>query len=271
MNDFKNQTVVITGAASGIGAGLARKADALGMKIVIADRDSAGLKALSNTLKAEHLSITTDVSNLSEVEALATQSFAHFGQVDLLFNNAGVMTAGFMWEVEPERWQKAFDVNVNGVMNGIRAFVPRLMKQGTASRIINTSSIGGFLPSPMMAAYTATKAAVVAITESLIGELEIVKAPIKVSLLAPGPVKTGIMLDPFGDVIRPEIDGFMQTMRAMLNNGGLEPDAFASRVFEGIARGDYWLIPQPEVFDDAFKARVELISTRQKPKLPDFG
>ena len=271
ISTFKGGVAVITGAASGIGAGLARKASQLGMKVVLADLDKARLESVAADLSGEYLIVPTDVTDLEAVKALARQSWDRFGQVDLLFNNAGVMTAGLMWEVEPERWQRAFDVNVDGVMNGIRAFIPRMIEAGRPSRIVNTASIGGFLPSPLMAAYTATKAAVVAITESLLGELQIVQAPVAVSLLAPGPVKTGIMDDPFGAIVRPETAGFIELLRNMLNHDGLLPDEFASRVFQGIAQGNYWLFPQPEALDTQFRQRAEMILQHKTPELPKFG
>lgn len=261
----KDGVAVITGAASGIGAGLARRASRLGMKVVLADLDAAKLGEVADGLAGESLTVAVDVTDAAAVQALADRAWAHFGRVDLLFNNAGIMTTGLMWEIEPARWQRAFDVNVGGVMNGIRAFVPRMLEAGIPAHIVNTASVGGFLPSPLMAAYTATKFAVVALTESLSGELAIMGAPIRVSLLAPGPVKSEIFADPFGADIRPETAQFVELLRTMLSRHGLEADEFAERVFEGLDQGRYWLIPQPEALDEALSRRTEMILARAHP------
>jgi NAD(P)-dependent dehydrogenase (short-subunit alcohol dehydrogenase family) len=263
---WKDGVAVVTGAASGIGSGLARKASHLGMKVVLVDMEEKKLQEVAATLAGDRLVVTVDVTSLKAMQDLAERVWSHFGRVDLLFNNAGIMTTGLMWQIEPADWQRVFEVNVNGVMNGIRAFVPRMIKAGIPSRIVNTSSTGGFLPSPLMAPYTATKAAVVALTESLLAELEMVKAPVKVSLLAPGPVKTGIFKDPFGAIVGPETSGFVELLRGLLEEHGLTPDEFAERVFDGIGKDLYWLMPQPEMIDEQLRSRTEMILQRQSPK-----
>ncbi|WP_313801691.1 SDR family NAD(P)-dependent oxidoreductase [Sphingobium sp.] len=269
--EIRGGVAVITGAASGIGTGLARKAIALGMKLVIADVRADQLDAFAATLDGEVLALPTDVRDLKAVEALAEAAWNRFGQVDILFNNAGVMATGFSWEIEPERWQRSMSVNVDGVLNGIRAFVPRLLEAGRPARIVNTASVGGFLPAPLMAPYSVSKAAVVALTESLHFEMQMIGAPIRVSLLAPGPVKSGIFDDPFGPHVDPAARGFVETMRGMLTANGLSPDEFAQRVFEGLAAGNYWLFPQPEAIDPLFERRAASIRDRATPQLLNFS
>jgi NAD(P)-dependent dehydrogenase (short-subunit alcohol dehydrogenase family) len=259
---------VITGAASGIGTGLARKARALGMRLVLADVQERSLRDFAATLGGEVEAVPTDVADPAAVERLAERAYARFGQVDLLFNNAGVLTTGFSWEIEPGRWQRSLEINVHGVLHGLRSFVPRLLRAGRPAHIVNTASVGGFLPSPLMAPYSVSKFAVVALTESLRGELEMLQAPVGVSLLAPGPVKTGIFNDPFGPQAGPAAKAFVDNMRSMLEQHGLTPDQFAEPVFAGIAAGQYWLIPQPEAFDEAFRQRNEGILARSNPRIP---
>ncbi len=267
----KGATAVITGAASGIGAGLARRAAELGMHLVLADIDKERLEALGASLDTEVLAVPTDVTDAAAVDQLAARAWERFGGVDLLFNNAGVMATGFTWEISQKRFEHSFAVNVQGVLNGIRSFVPRLLKQGSRSHIVNTASIGGFLPSPLMSPYSATKFAVVALTESLNGELRMLDAPIGVSLLAPGPVQSGIFDDPFGDAPeQPAVQGFVEQLRSMLRENGLSPDEFAQRVFAGINEGRYWLLPQPELLDEALKARTDGILMRRDPQLPRY-
>jgi len=265
-NNLRGQVAVITGAASGIGAGLARKAHALGMRLVLADVSAKPLQALADETGA--LAVVTDVSNAEAVEQLAERAYAEHGQVDLLFNNAGIMVAGNSWEIEPQRWRRAVDINLFGVLHGIRSFVPRMIKAGSPARIVNTASVGGFLASPLMSPYSATKFAVVALTESLRAEMELIGAPISVSLLAPGPVKTGIFHDPCGPEAGDATRGFVAQLVQMLDQYGVTPDEFADRVFAGIAQNLFWLVPQPEALDDGLRARTEGILARSTPTLP---
>jgi NADP-dependent 3-hydroxy acid dehydrogenase YdfG len=253
---------VITGAASGIGAGLAREAVRRGMQVVLADRDAHTLAAVAGDLGDAATAVPTDVTDHSAVLALAEVAFQRHGAVDMLFNNAGVMTTGFCWEIPPEKWEASWRVNVEGILNGLRAFVPRMIAADRPARIINTASIGGFMPSPLMAPYSATKFAVVALTEALAGELKMLRTKIDVSLLAPGPVKSQIFRETPPDAALQ----FHDLMTSMLDQNGLDPDIFATRVFDAIERGEYWIIPQPEAFDDGFAARNNSIVSRSAPQ-----
>ena len=229
------KVAVITGAASGIGAGLAKQAVALGMKVVLADRDQAGLEKIAQELGDQALAVVTDVTSQASLDALADKAYAAFGQIDMLFNNAGVLTTGNCWEISDAQWQQSWQVNVNGIVNGLRTFVPRLLKADRPARIINTASVGGFLPSPLMSPYSATKFAVVALTESLVNELATLNPQIKVSLLAPGPVKSAI----FREAPSEASAQFHSLMTHMLDENGLDADEFARLVFEAINRGEY--------------------------------
>jgi NADP-dependent 3-hydroxy acid dehydrogenase YdfG len=262
---IKGGVAVITGAASGIGTGLASKAVSLGMRVVLADNRADELERFARTLNGEVLAVPTDVTDAAAVNALAERAYDAFDAVDLLFNNAGVMATGFSWEIEPERWTRSFDVNVKGVIHGIQAFVPRMLAAKRCAHIVNTASVGGFLPSPLMAPYTATKAAVVALTETLHGELKMMGAPIGVSLLAPGPVQSGIFDDPFGANIPTAVQGFVDMLRAMLTENGMTSDEFSEHVYAAIAKGEYWLMPQPEAIDQPLKQRMEMILARRNP------
>jgi NAD(P)-dependent dehydrogenase (short-subunit alcohol dehydrogenase family) len=252
---------VITGAASGIGAGLAREAARRGMHVVIADRDCAALNMVALEIGAAAHAVPTDVTDPAALEALAEAAYTRHGQVDLLFNNAGVLSTGLSWEISAEDWHRSWAVNVEGIVNGLRAFVPRLIAANRPARIINTASVGGFMPSPLMAPYSATKFAAVALTEALAGELKMLKTEISVSLLAPGPVKSQIFREQPSEASR----DFHGVMTSMLDANGLTPDAFAPLVFDAIERGDYWIIPQPETFDDGFHARNDSIEKRRQP------
>ncbi|MEW4468233.1 SDR family NAD(P)-dependent oxidoreductase [Parasphingorhabdus sp. JC815] len=253
---------VITGAASGIGAGLARHAASLGMDLVLADWDESALQETANSLSSQVLAVPTDVRNEAAVQALAKAAYDKFGAVDLLFNNAGVLSSGLTWEIDTATWQRSLDINIGGVINVIRAFVPRMIDAERPSRIINTSSLGGFLTSPFMAPYTATKFAVVAISEALAGELSATGSQVQVSLLAPGPVQSAIL----NEKAPPHTADFMNVMRDMNNENGMTPDEFAPLVFEAIERGEYWIVPQPELLDAGLRDRTEMILNRTPPK-----
>lgn len=256
---------VVTGAASGIGAGLAREAGRRGYRVLIADRDEERLATTAADI-ADAESMRVDVTVKSDLDALAARADA-LGGADLLFNNAGVMVTGLTWEIPTADWDRAMAINIGGVLNGVRAFVPRMIARGAPARIVNTASVGGFLPSPLMSPYSATKFGVVAITEALKLELEMLGTPITVSLLAPGPVLSDIFRDPFAGTAHPATDRFVGTMRELLTENGMEPDAFAALVFNAIERGNYWIIPQPEALDPLLEQRNAMIRERRSPDI----
>lgn len=254
-------TCVITGAASGIGAGLARYAASLGMKLVLADWNEGTLNRLAEDLPTEVLAVPTDVRDEAAVESLAKQAFERFGQIDLVFNNAGVLSSGLTWEIDASTWERSLAVNIGGVVNVIRAFVPRLIAADRPARIVNTSSLGGFLTSPFMAPYSATKFAIVAISEALAAELAATGSKVRVSLLAPGPVKSAIMDEP---APAPTAD-FMAMLRGMSDENGMSPDELAALVFDAIGRGEYWIIPHPALLDGPLLERTRMIIDRRAP------
>ncbi|MFC9550327.1 SDR family NAD(P)-dependent oxidoreductase [Rhodococcus sp. NPDC056960] len=267
----ENRVVVVTGAASGIGAGIARHAHARGMRLVLADIDADALERLAVDLGGTAITRVTDVADAGSVDALADLAFDSFRRVDLLFNNAGIMRAGFLWQLRESDWDAALGVNVTGVVNGIRAFVPRMIEQGGTGRVVNTSSVGGFAPGPMMSPYSASKFAVVAITECLQMELSMVGAPVSASVLAPGPVVTSVFDNPFGGVSHPAVDQMVAQMRALLTTDGLDADTFAEMVFAGIDRGDFWLAPQGEHLDSMVRQHTATILERRQPVIrPSF-
>ena len=194
MDELRGRVAVVTGAASGIGFALCERLAAEGMKVVLADVDPRRLHQASNLLAAESgadvLAVPTDVACWESVESLATQAIERFGSVHVLCNNAGVQRPTLAWECPPDDWYWLVGVNLNGVFHGIRAFVPGMLERGEPGHVVNTASIGGLLAYPGIAPYSATKAGVVGLSESLHHDLRARHAPIGVSVLCPGAVVT---------------------------------------------------------------------------------
>jgi len=143
MNEFEGKVAVITGAASGIGRAIADRCAKEGIKVVLADIEQEALDQAAIELEdlgATVLVVQTDVSDHNEVETLVQKTLDKFGAVHLLFNNAGVVVGGAVWEQSLADWQWILGVNLWGVIHGIRAFVPIMLKQDTECHIVNTAS-----------------------------------------------------------------------------------------------------------------------------------
>jgi NAD(P)-dependent dehydrogenase (short-subunit alcohol dehydrogenase family) len=176
MEDLNGRVAVVTGGASGVGKGVAKALLGEGCTVVLADIEQGALDTAVAELSAlgPVSGIVTDVSDFDSVDALAEQVYAEHGACHLLFNNAGVTSGGGgkPWEQEPNDWKWCLGVNVFGVVNGVLAFVPRMLESGEWGRVINTSSgDGGFAPVPHASVYATSKAAVSCFTEALAQQL----------------------------------------------------------------------------------------------------
>lgn len=195
--DFHGKSAVITGAASGIGYALAEHAAARGMPLVLADVEVEALAAAEARLSeagARVVSVPTDVSQRGDLEALAERSYAAFGDVGLLCNNAGVsvLITRPVWELSHDDWEWVIGVNQWGLIHAVRAFLPRMMEQENPSHMLNTCSSAGLIISPGLAAYKASKHATLSISESLYHDLSAVSSRVGVSVFCPDVVKTGL-------------------------------------------------------------------------------
>jgi NAD(P)-dependent dehydrogenase (short-subunit alcohol dehydrogenase family) len=190
---------VVTGAGQGIGRALVQRFCAEGMRAVLADVVPELVETTTAELRAAGLEVTgvvTDVTSLASVEALRDAALAAYGGVHVLCNNAGIGSGseGQLWEHHVNDWRWSFDVNVMGVVNGIRAFTQTMIDQGVPGHIVNTTSgNGGFTPLINSAVYAATKSAVTTITECLWGQLREVGAQVGASLLYPSTVTPGLL------------------------------------------------------------------------------
>jgi len=200
MNQFENKVAVITGGGSGFGREFARIGTALGMKLVLADVQQEALDAAVAECKAQGaqaIGVRTDVSKAEQVQALADAAMAAFGEVNLLFNNAGVGAGGLVWENTERDWEWVLGVNLYGVIHGVRIFTPLMLASAARDpsyrgHIVNTASMAGLLNPPAMGVYNVSKHAVVSLSESMYQDLSLVTEQVHCSVLCPYFVPTGI-------------------------------------------------------------------------------
>ena len=282
MRDLAGKVAVVTGAASGIGLALSRRLGADGMKVMMADVDEPRLTTAAQNLAAEGLqaaSVVTDVSDAESVDALARATLDRFGAVHVVCNNAGVSHGGPVWQIPLPTWNWTVGVNLFGVVHGIRSFVPQLIAQ-QEGHIVNTASMAGLLTPPWMSAYSATKHAVVAISEILYRELAALGAPVGVSVLCPGTVRTHIH-EAFSrwparygprPIVEddPEIAHWRQSLGQKIESG-LDPAVVATAVRDAIIGNRFWVLTHPEMAG-AVVDRYNGVAIGRNPQLqPEFS
>jgi short-subunit dehydrogenase len=266
---FTDGVAVITGAGSGIGEALARTAAASGMTVVLADIDASRIDRVSaeiNNAGGLALAIPTDVADPAALDRLAARTHEAFGDVRLLVNNAGVETVGLIWDIPAELWERMFKINVLGVVNGVRAFAPRMLECGRPAHIANVASVGGLSIFPVETAYISSKHAVLSFTEGLYLEMLMQQKPIHVSAVMPGPVATGIFDDARG--AGSAQDHHRSAMKDMLADG-MQPMEAARIILAGIAQGDFWVSTHPDLTLRTARMRADYLSTLALPDLPD--
>lgn len=195
MHDYTGKVVAITGAAHGIGAELARRFAAAGAELALADVDGATLTALAGELAAAGAKVTSaelDVRDAAALDRFAADTFQTHGGVDLFFNNAGVISAGTVWDAPVADFRWTIDVNLFGLLNGIRSFVPRMIAQDKECHIVDTASIAGLLVVENSPAYVASKFAALSLTEVLDLQLQQVGAKVIAHAVCPAVVQTDL-------------------------------------------------------------------------------
>ncbi|MHB1445146.1 MAG: SDR family NAD(P)-dependent oxidoreductase [Acidimicrobiales bacterium] len=271
MDQLQGKVAVVTGGAGGLGEAMAASFLAEGMSVVVADIEETALVAAADRLAgvrpgAEVLSVITDVTDPTSVDALAEAARGRFGTVHVVCNNAGVGGHfGLSWEIPVEEWRWVLEVNLWGVIHGIRSFVPGLVAQGEG-HVVNTASLAGWSGPPAMSAYAASKHAVLGISESLRSELELSGTGVGVSVLCPGMVNTGIMSSERNWPTRlgaepvvpssPLVSGIQQILKTGTTQGDVDPPAVAQVVVEGIKSNRFVLSTHPGQVADAARNRL---------------
>jgi NAD(P)-dependent dehydrogenase (short-subunit alcohol dehydrogenase family) len=187
------KVAVITGAASGIGLGVAQALAAEGMRVALADVDVPRLDDEVAALRAtgvDVIGVETDVADPGSVDALAARVTNRYGGTNLLCNNAGIIRTGRSWEISLDDWDRVLRVNLWGVLHGIRSFVPAMLASGEPGHVVNMGSMASVAPVPGIAPYNTSKHGVLALSETLERELEALGAPIGVTTVFPGRVQT---------------------------------------------------------------------------------
>jgi NAD(P)-dependent dehydrogenase (short-subunit alcohol dehydrogenase family) len=274
MKQLQGKVAVITGAGSGIGRELALACAREGMRLVLADVDAKGMAetvqqigtAAEAPTSVDLLTVPCNVAKPEQLESLASETYKRFGAAHLLFNNAGVAACGPTWTTTLEEWQWVLDVNLMGVVHGIRTFVPRMLAQADECHIVNTASAAGLTSVPGNSVYCVSKHGVVTLSECLKHELRRAKSAIGVSVLCPAFVNTAIF-----DSARnrpaelanenPLGAPYAAMGRKAIQAGKLSAADVARITLEGVKAGRFYVIPHTKV-----KALVE---TRMRDILDD--
>jgi NAD(P)-dependent dehydrogenase (short-subunit alcohol dehydrogenase family) len=283
VQDLQDKVAVVTGAASGIGFGLAERFAREGMKVVLADVEVDALARAEAELRgrgATVLAVRTDVRQAGEVETLAEKTLGAFGGVHVVCNNAGVAVFKSAWEHTLADWEWVLGVNLWGVIHGVRTFVPIMLRQGTEGHIVNTASMAGLATSTFYGSYTVSKHGVVALSEVLSRELARIGAPVKVSVLCPEEVRTNIMTsarnrppvltDPEeAFMVRAEAQSAEEAVRADIEDG-MFPARIADDVVAALRADKFYILAhKPERNSEVkgyVRARMEGILEGRNPK-----
>ena len=249
ITDLSGKVAVVTGGASGIGRGIAARLIAQGMTVVIADVEQGALERTAAELGAT--GICADVSSLESVQALADEVARRFGTVHVVCNNAGVGSMARLESMTSADWQWMLGVNLWGVIHGIQVFLPLLKANAEGGHIVNTASMGGLATIPGLGGYTTTKFAVVALSETLAGELEEERSRVGVTVLCPGPVRSNIKSSHRNRPASLAAGGLFDTDLERSEEGArmpwLDPEQVGDIVVRAIRRGDLYAMTHPEM------------------------
>jgi NADP-dependent 3-hydroxy acid dehydrogenase YdfG len=263
MDTVEDKVAVVTGAANGIGRAMASHFAAAGMKVVLADLESEAMESAAADLRRQGFSAEgcmTDVADPASVDRLAAFALKTFDEVHVVCNNAGVNRFAPFWELSLEDWQWIMDVNFWGVVNGIRSFLPHLRERGDG-HIVNTASMAVLMVRSNMAAYTASKFGVLAVSDSLRTDLRREGSAIGVTVVCPGMVATDIANSEHHrrDGVAPLQDEAPEAFRRALATEGMAPAAVAELVLDAIRHDRPHVFTHPEMVRPALAERAAFV------------
>jgi NAD(P)-dependent dehydrogenase (short-subunit alcohol dehydrogenase family) len=198
---LEERVAIVTGAASGIGLALAEQLAEARMRVVMADLDGDAVTGAASALSERGLDVDAhrlDVRDPDAVERVARQAVERFGALHVAVNNAGIVNRGYSWELSLEDWHRVMDVNLWGVIHGVRSFVPRIVETGEEGHVVNVASMAAVLPQDRLGPYTVAKHGILGLSDVLRAELSALGVPIGVSVVLPGRIRTG--MNPIGSV-----------------------------------------------------------------------
>ena len=267
MRDLAGKVAVVTGAASGIGRAMAGRFAQEGMKVVLSDIEETALQAAVQELKQqEHdvIGVLTDVAKPEAVDELARQTLAAYGKVNLVCNNAGVFLGMKpLWESTLRDWNWILGVNLWGVINGVRSFVPLMLESGEPGYVVNTASQAGLVTANSI--YSLTKHGVVALSEGLYLQLKQRNANIGVSVLCPLFVDTRIMEAERNRPAELQNEAAPDTNTLQMRET-TPPSEEAERVLHAVLEERFYIFPQMDVVDDNVRYRFDNIIQRANPE-----
>lgn len=278
MEEFEGKVAVVTGAASGIGRALAGAFADLGMKVVLADVETTALEAAAEELRADGadvFAVTADVGRAAEVDRIGAAAMDVFGGLHVACNNAGVSGGGLSWEIDVETWRWILDVDLWGVIHGVRTFTPLIIQSG-GGHIVNTASMAGLTSNPGMAPYNVAKHGVVTLSETMSMELQMTHPEVGVSVLCPGWVRTqinrsernrpGFEAVEVAEEVEESAEG-LAALRKLVDSWiaeGLQPAHVANLVVEAIRENRFWILTHPE-WQGMVRDRIERMLTGENP------
>ena len=281
MRVVEGKVAVITGAASGIGRAMARTFGAAGMRVALADVEAGALREVRSELAGDGVEAAAfgcDVSQADGVRQLAEDARRAFGAIHVVCNNAGVFLGGTSWGTSLHDYEWILNVNVWGVIHGLRTFVPILLAQNEPAHVVNTASMAGLTTGPLTAAYFMSKHAVVALSESLYHELAAREScPVGVSVLCPELVNTRIFQaernrpphlkrDAAEDL--PEETKQLESMVSGMGSLGVDPRVLAERTLAAIREDRFWVLPPDgDPWREAARLRNRSIDDATNPTL----
>ena len=239
MQELRGRTAIVTGAASGIGLAVVEAFLAERMNVVLVDLNEAAVQEQAARLAdtGDVLAVAADVRDPDALTRAGEAVLDRFGALHVAVNNAGIVNGGNSWELSLDEWHRVIDVNLWGVIHGVRAFVPLILASGDEGHVVNTASLAAVVAHARLGPYTVAKHGVLGLSDVLRAELEAIGAPVGVSVVMPGRIRTG--MNPIGSI---------------------EPSVVAANVVDAIRRGrDYVFTDDDHLHPPGVEARLQAI------------